>query len=63
VLLQRPGKGRLVPCDFAELIEAILVAPDAPPYYADAVQYLVKRNELPEAITITPSRMLSEPDY
>jgi hypothetical protein len=39
ILLPRPGRGTLVPCDLDALIAQIHVFPKAPSYYADAVTY------------------------
>jgi hypothetical protein len=44
VLLATPGVGTLLPCDLDSLITNIHIAPEAPTFYADTVQYIIDRS-------------------
>jgi hypothetical protein len=62
ILLSKPGAGTAVLCDMDALIAKIHISPHAPPYYADAVRYIVKCADTKITAPIVPSRLLDRPD-
>jgi hypothetical protein len=63
ILLHRPGRDTLVPCDQDALIAQIHVFPKAPSYYADAVKYAVERTKPEIKASVIISRLLDPPYY
>jgi hypothetical protein len=63
VMLPESGKGALMPCDMDTLIAKIHIAPGAPPFYADAVRYVIDRADAKITAPVMPSRQLDAPDY
>jgi hypothetical protein len=63
ILLPKSGIGTAVPCDMDALIAQIHISPQAPPYYADAVRYIVGAAHTKVTAPVVPSRLLDPPDY
>jgi hypothetical protein len=61
--LSKPGIGTAVPCDMDALIAQIRIFPQAPPYYADAVRYIVGGAHTKVTAPVVPSRLLGPPNY
>jgi hypothetical protein len=63
ILLPTPGVGAVVPCDIGSLITNIHIAPEAPTFYADAVQYIIDRSDLVTKPPVLRSRLLEDPYF
>jgi hypothetical protein len=61
LLLPTPGEGAAVPCDLESLIVNIHIAPEAPPFYASAVQYVLDRSDLSTKPPVLRSQLLEQP--
>lgn len=63
ILLPTPGIGTLVPCDIDALITNVHIAPDAPPFYADTVRYIIDRADIGLKAPVLRSKLLDNPTY
>jgi hypothetical protein len=63
ILLPTPGVGTLVPCDMDALVTNIHIAPQAPPFYADTVRYIIDRADIGIKSPVLRSKLLDNPSY